>query len=68
VLAADLREGESADPYWMQKSGLAAGRLLEEQQRWQEAERVYLRLAEWLPSLRGELEKRLAQIRSRGSL
>ncbi len=58
-----LRDDEKLDPFWVQKAGLEAGRLLEELQKPEEASKLYQRLQSILPQLRDSLEKRISLLR-----
>lgn len=62
LLGTNLRETETADPVWLKRAGLAAGRLAEELQDWELARRIYQQLRERLPVLAGVLDRRLARI------
>jgi tetratricopeptide (TPR) repeat protein len=64
VYGPNLRDGEHADPYWFGQAGLAAGRLLEKQQKWDLALKVYEHLVE-IPALRTAAQTKLAAVRSR---
>jgi TolA-binding protein len=57
----DLRPGETAVPYWLQRAGLDAARLAETLQDWPLAIRIYERLRELLPPLKASLDKRIAR-------
>ena len=62
-----LGEDEAADPLWLKAAAMAAARLAEELQRWDEAANLYQKLAQWAPPLRKTLElklERLEQLRS----
>ncbi len=56
----NLRDGESADPFWVKKAGLQAASVVEELGEWPQAVNVYRRLEELLPPLRDSLEKKIA--------
>ncbi|MCP5517861.1 MAG: tetratricopeptide repeat protein [Verrucomicrobiales bacterium] len=60
----NLRDGETADPYWVKRAGLAAIDLAESAQRTELAIGLCQRLIEELPPLRARLEKRLSQLRA----
>jgi TolA-binding protein len=64
VYGRTLREGELADPFWVKEAGLRAAALVEAQQQWDQAVRLYERLMEMNPALRPALERRLASARS----
>jgi len=62
-----LQENEVADPPWLKEAAMAAARLAEELQRWEEAATLYQKLAKWAPPLRKTCEsklERLEQLRS----
>jgi len=62
-----LGEDEVADPLWLKEAAMAAARLAEELQRWEEAANLYQKLARWAPPLRKTWElklERLEQLRS----
>jgi TolA-binding protein len=61
-----LKDGETADVFWVKEGGLRAAALLETQQRWDEAVKLYERLRELVPPLRPVLEKKLERARARG--
>ncbi len=56
----NLREGETADPFWVKKAGLEAASVAEKLGEWPQAVNVYRRLEELLPQLRGLLEQKIA--------
>ncbi len=56
---------ERPDLVSIKEAGLAAGRLLEAQQRWTEATSFYKGLLEILPALKSTWEKKMAQTRDR---
>jgi TolA-binding protein len=60
-----LRDGEQPYARAVKEAGLAAGRLLEEQQKWGEAAKTYQRLAGELPSLRATLDKKIEKLAQR---
>ena len=62
-----LEENESADPVGLKEAAMAAARLAETLQRWDEAANLYQKLTRWAPPLRKTLEsklERLEQLRS----
>jgi TolA-binding protein len=59
----NLRDGETADTFWLKESGLLAGSILEGLGRRDEAEKVYRRLMQEVPVLRGPMEKNLERLR-----
>ena len=61
VLGANLRETESADPFWVKKAGLEAARVAEVLENWPQAVNLYRRLEELLPPLKESLEKKIAK-------
>jgi TolA-binding protein len=56
----NLRDGESADPFWIKKAGLQAADVAEMLGEWSQAVNVYRRLEELLPLLHDMLEKKIA--------
>lgn len=63
ALAANLREGEVADPFWVKQAGLEqAVRLAEALGQREPALQLLNRLAEKFPSLKSVLEKRKARL------
>jgi len=63
IYGKNLREGESPDAFWLEKAGLAAGKLAESRKQWDEAIHLYNRLLERLQPLRDLLEKRINSAR-----
>jgi TolA-binding protein len=63
----NLRDDEKEDPFWVQKAGLQAARLVENLGKWQEAVKIYQRLEEELPQLRDSLEKKIAAAQEQAS-
>ena len=62
VFGKNLREGEQPDPVWVEKAGLAAGRLAEELKQARIAANIYERLSNTLPPLRPRLQERLNKL------
>lgn len=63
ALAANLREGETADPFWVKKAGLdQAARLAETLGQREQAVNLLDRLAAQFPQLQPVLEKRKARL------
>lgn len=60
----NLRDGETADPYWVKRAGLAAIDLAESLQRQDLAIGLCQRLMTELPPLRPRLEKRVSQLQA----
>ncbi|MCX8107604.1 MAG: tetratricopeptide repeat protein, partial [Verrucomicrobiae bacterium] len=58
----NLRAGESPDPYWVKRAGLAAAELAESQNRPEIAISVYRRLLTEIPVLRSRLEKKIEEL------
>jgi TolA-binding protein len=56
----NLRDGESADSFWVKKAGLQAASVAETLGEWPQAVNVYRRLEELLPPLHDLLEKKIA--------
>jgi TolA-binding protein len=67
VYGTNLREGERPDPFWVERAGLAAARLLESLQQWESAVQLYQRLHEQLAALRPSLEKRIERAREQAA-
>ena len=63
ALAANLHEGELADPFWVKKAGMEAARLAEASGNWPQALNLYQRLETLLPPLKDMLEKKIAKAR-----
>ena len=59
----NLRNGETADPFWVKKAGLEAASVAETLDEWPQAVNVYRRLEELLPPLRDSLEKKIENAR-----
>lgn len=57
----EVREGERPDPFWVKRAGWEAARLAEQTQNWNQALRVYERLRDLLPALRGSLDRKIAK-------
>jgi hypothetical protein len=60
----NLRDGEEADPVWIGKAGLEAGRLAEQLKNWDKAANIYSSLMERLPVLHPVLEKKIEKARA----
>ena len=60
----NLREGEEAEPVWIGKAGIEAGRLAEQSKNWDKAVNIYSSLMERLPMLRPVLEKKIEKARA----
>lgn len=56
----NLRDGETADPFWVKKAGLEAANVAEMLGEWPQAVNIYRRLEELLPQLHDSLEKKIA--------
>lgn len=63
ALGTNLRDGETADAFWLKKSSLEAARLAESLGEWQQALNLYERLARLLPQLQDSLAKKTARAR-----
>jgi len=63
----NLREGETAEPLWVKKAALEAGRLAEDLQLWEQAALLYERLSRRLPALKPMLELRLLKARQQAA-
>lgn len=62
TLGRMLRPGESLPPRQLEDAGIAAGRLLEERRRWDEAAGLYEQLARDLPQLKPVWDARRARV------
>ncbi|MEO5803726.1 MAG: tetratricopeptide repeat protein [Verrucomicrobiota bacterium] len=60
VSQSNLHEGESFDAKWIYEAGIAAGKICESSEQWEQAKNIYLELAKLLPPLRLALEKKIA--------
>ena len=60
LYGSNLRDDESADPFWVKKAGLQAASVAETLGEWPQAVKIYRRLEELLPPLRESLEKKIA--------
>lgn len=58
----NLREGETADPFWLREAGLLAAKIFKSQQRWDQARKTYERLRELLPALAPAWDRELEQL------
>jgi TolA-binding protein len=56
----NLRDGETADPFWVEKSGLQAAAVAENLGEWNQAADIYLRLKRRMPQLADLLGKKIA--------
>jgi TolA-binding protein len=56
----NLRDGEIADMFWIEKSGLQAAGVAENLDEWNQAADIYLRLKKWMPQLADLLDKKIA--------
>lgn len=63
VEGKNLREGETAAPFWVKKAAVAAARLAEELQQYEVARNLYQRLSTMVPALRQTWEARLARLK-----
>ena len=52
--------GDTSDPRWVKEAGLAAARICESREQWEQAIRIYRRLLAALPSLKPSIEKKMA--------
>lgn len=58
----NLRDGETADPFWLREAGLLAAKIFKSQQRWDQARKTYERLRELLPALAPTWDRELEQL------
>jgi TolA-binding protein len=63
----NLRDGENADLFWVERAASGGGQLAEQLRRWEVAERLYLRFKESVPQFRDKYEARLQQLRRKMS-
>lgn len=63
VTEANLLDGETFDPKWTYEAGLAAVKICESSERWEQALKIYELLAKRLPPLRPAFEKKMAVAR-----
>jgi hypothetical protein len=65
VNGGNLRDNESADRFWMKEAGLAAGRLLEDEEwgDWDQAVSLYQTLKVDLPEMQASLDRKLENAR-----
>ena len=59
-----LKPGEQQNDYWVRKTGVEAAQLLEQQGRWDQAARVYDRLASLFPALKLVFDQSARRARS----
>jgi TolA-binding protein len=59
----NLREGEVADRFWVERAGSAAAQLAEQLQRWDVAEALYRRLLDLAPPLAAKYQARWDRLR-----
>jgi TolA-binding protein len=64
VTESNLRDGESFDAKWMYEAGVAAAKLCESSEQWEQAVEIYGRLAKLLPPLRPAVEKKIVAART----
>lgn len=63
AFGANLTGAEQSDPFWVEKSAMAAARLAEEQKQWSVAINIYERLRNTLEPLRSGLKDRIERAR-----
>ena len=63
----NLRTGETAEPYWIKRAALEAGRLAEDLQLWEQAALLYERLGRRIPALKPAFEARLTKARQQAA-
>lgn len=59
---SNCHAGEKGDPLWIEKAGLAAARIAEEQGQWTTALNIYNRLVPVLTPIRALLDERMARV------
>ncbi len=64
-LEKNLQPGETADAFWVARSGMEAIRLLEAQSRWNEMIGVCERLGKIMPNLKASLDKKIEAARKK---
>jgi len=64
VTESNLGDGESFDAKWMYEAGIAAAKLCENSERWEQAVEIYEQLVKLLPPLRLAVEKKIASART----
>jgi TolA-binding protein len=65
--ATNAREGEQPEPIWIRDAALAAARLCEAEKNWELAISLYQRVAEMLPVVRPDMERRINLARKQQS-
>lgn len=63
VYESGIRDGEKPDPAWIKEAGIKAGRLAEQMQQWETAERIYRRLQELFPTFASSWDARILSVR-----
>ena len=56
----NLRDGETADSFWVKKAGLQAAAAAETLGEWDQAAGIYAELKKWLPQMGDSLDKKIA--------
>jgi TolA-binding protein len=59
LIGQNLADKEQPDPVWVEKAGLAAARLAEEQKQWRTAISIYERIQNVLPPLRSRFREKI---------
>jgi TolA-binding protein len=59
LIGQNLLDKEQPDPVWVEKAGVAAARLAEEQKQWRVAMKIYERLQNVLPPLRSHFREKI---------
>jgi tetratricopeptide (TPR) repeat protein len=57
----NLRDGETADSWWIKEAGLRAATAAETLGEWEQAAAIYAELKKWLPQLGDSLDKKIAE-------
>ena len=65
ALATNLRDGETADPFWQKKTTLAAAALAEQLGDWPQAVKLYERLLKLQPAAQPALATKLANAKAK---
>jgi TolA-binding protein len=55
---------KQADPVWVKEAGVKAAALYEEQKHWSDAETVYRRVQDVVPSLRSEMQRNIDRVKA----
>lgn len=67
VFESNLGKDEFSDSKWVYEAGIKAAKVCESAQQWEQAEKIYQRLAERLPHLQSSIQKRIDSISPKAS-